>query len=82
MSEFIIGFLTCWVVLGIYELLSEKYEWYYDDWHWWITSLPVLAVVVPIGVLGMIVIWTIKVVDIVFMNGLKARKEKKKNERL
>ena len=54
MGEFIIGFLTCWVVLGVFELVSEKFDWYYKDWHWWITSLPVLIIVVPIGFLGMI----------------------------
>ena len=29
MKEFIIGFLTCWVFLGIFGVLSEKFDWYY-----------------------------------------------------
>lgn len=55
MTEFTIGFLVCWVLLGIFGVLSEKFDWYYKDWHWWITCFPVLIVVVPIGVLAMIV---------------------------
>lgn len=55
MKEFIMGFLVCWVLLGIFEVVSEKFDWYYKDWHWWITGLPVLIVIVPIGVLGMII---------------------------
>lgn len=56
MKEFIIGFFTCWIVLGVFEVLAEKFDWYYKDWHWWITGLPVLVVVVPVGVLAMVVI--------------------------
>ncbi len=55
MKEFIIGFFTSWIVLGVFEVLAEKFDWYYTDWHWWITGLPVLIVIVPIGVLGMII---------------------------
>ena len=56
MKEFIIGFLTCWIILGVFEVLSEEFDWYYKDWHWWITGLPILIVVVPICVLGMIIL--------------------------
>ena len=55
MKEFIIGFLTCWNLLGAFEVLSEKFDWYYKSWHWWIVCFPVLIVIVPIGVLGMII---------------------------
>lgn len=56
MKEFIIGFLACWIILSVFEVLSEKFDWHYKDWLWWIIGLPVLIIVVPIGVLGMAVI--------------------------
>ena len=29
MKEFIIGFFTCWNLFGAFEMLSEKFDWYY-----------------------------------------------------
>lgn len=55
MKEFIIGFFTCWIVLGVFEVLAEKFDWYYKDWYSWIMGLPILIVVVPVGVLCMII---------------------------
>ena len=55
MSNFIIGFLVCWVILGTFGVLSEKFDWYYKDWNWYITCFPVLIVLVPIGVLCVII---------------------------
>ena len=55
MTEFIIGFLTCWVLLGIFEVVSEYFDWFYKNWYSWIMGLPILIVVVPVGVLCMIV---------------------------
>lgn len=55
MKEFIIGFLTCWVLLGIFEVVSEYFDWFYENWYSWIMGLPILIVVVPVVVLCMIV---------------------------
>lgn len=55
MKEFIIGFLACWIILSVFEVLSEKFDWYYKDWHWYITCFPVLIVFVPIDILCVII---------------------------
>ena len=29
MKEFIVGFLTCWILLGTFEVVSEYFDWFY-----------------------------------------------------
>ena len=56
MINFIIGFLVCWVILGIFEMASEHFDWYYKIWYSWVVAFPVLIVVIPVGVLGFIIL--------------------------
>ncbi len=56
MIEFVIGFVSCWVLLGIFEVVSEYFDWFYKNWYSWIMGLPILVIIVPIGVLAWILI--------------------------
>ena len=56
MNNFIIGFIVCWVILGVFEMASEHFDWYYNIWYSWVIAFPVLIVVIPVGVLCWIIL--------------------------
>lgn len=48
MAPFLIGFLTCWVLIGIFSLVSDVLEFTYSDAFLWIIAFPILIVIMPI----------------------------------
>ena len=55
MIEVILGFIICWILLGLFEITAEQYDWRHTQWYYWIMAFPILIVIVPLGVLCMII---------------------------
>lgn len=51
MFNVFIGFMAAWVIFGVLALLSDKFDWYFDDWYLWLSALPILLPVVIIAII-------------------------------
>lgn len=49
MTQYIIGFVCCWGILGAFHLLSCRFGWDEYNWSSWVLALPVEIVIIIIS---------------------------------
>lgn len=50
--NFLFGFLCCWVIIAILQMLADTFDWLYADWYFYLTAAPII---IPSIIIGMFI---------------------------
>lgn len=48
--NFLFGFLCCWVIVAVLQLLAEMFDWLNTDWYLYLTSAPIAIPAIIISI--------------------------------
>lgn len=57
MVNYFAGFITCWLILGLFSFIGDWQEWYHSDRFWGVLCFPVIVFAAPFYFLFGLLIW-------------------------